>query len=158
AAGLYSAPSTEFVPLAAAQTLSDDEIPLEGVSIHEVGPTQPKTLSSSRGGWVSLQMGTDLIGWRFETAGKATVFRQATASNGSRVVEIPSARLISQAAGAPTIFSAQTVPAPVPPGWSPLGAALGVGEAFTLVLGEPVEDSATAILVRWDEATFTWRM
>src|SRR6185295_15963852 len=135
-----------------------DGVPIEGVTIQEIGPAAPRTFTSARGGWTSLEMAPSVSGWRFTAPGRAAVFRKATGPGAERAVEVQSPRLTQLAASGPTLFAAQSIPAPIPAGWSPLAAALSPGDAFNLELNEAVESGATAALARWDETTLTWRM
>jgi len=147
--GIYSAPQ---VLLAATRTLTEDGLPLEGVVVEEIGPSQPRSFVSGRGGWMSLETSANIRGWRFTSPGRIPVIRLAP-SGSSRVTELASPRMVTSSGGT-TIFSAANIPAPIPSGWSPLAAALVQSGAVDLTLSEQVE---TGVLAQWDEAALAWR-
>ncbi|HEY6227252.1 MAG TPA: Ig-like domain-containing protein, partial [Verrucomicrobiae bacterium] len=156
AIGIYSQPQTPLVNLAALQVLTADGAPLEGVTAEEIGPAQPRSFSGGRGGWFSLEVSPGVRGWRFSASGRAPVVRLAP-SGADRVTELSSPRLAKLSSDGPTAFSAATIPAPIPAGWSPLAAAFLQTGTSILDLNETLENGAVAVLARWDDAAVSWR-
>lgn len=157
APAVYSRPDFAVTPLAVLRTLGADGVPIEGVVAEEIGPATPRRVTAGRGGWLTLAAAPEVRGWRLEMAGRVPVFRLIPETPAGRVTELPSPRLVSLAEPGPTRFSAQTIPAPVPAGWSPLAAALLTEGSTELELEEVLEAGAPALLVRWDEAALAWR-
>lgn len=156
APAIYSAPDATAAALVIAQTLTSDGLPLENVTVAEIGSGEQRILNAGRGGWASLELRAGVRGWRFSAEGKVSVIRLPPIGQAGTVSEIPSARLTDRVAVGATIFGGQTIPAPVPVGWSPLAAAEIPSGTTVLELAE-VAGTGT-VLTRWDEAVLGWRV
>ncbi len=154
---LYSLPAERVTPLAVLRTLAEDGIPLEGVEATEIGPSEPRVRTTGRGGWLTLEARTGVLGWRLDRAGHGSAFRPVPSPAAGAVVELPSPRFVRSEPAGPTRFSAATLPAPMPMGWSPLAAGRFPAGAATLELTGPVADGGVVLLVRWDESALVWR-
>ena len=153
-AEFYGRRAPEVVPLLVTQTLGSDGLPLAGVDVEEVGPASARHLVSGRGGWLTLDARPDTKGWRFSAAGRDPSFRAVPAGLGPGVVAFPSVRL----ARSGEVPDAQSLPGPLPRGWSPLAQAVLPAGTASLVPSGPVPSTEQAVLARWDDAVFSWRV
>ena len=81
------------VPLLVTRTLQADGLPLEVVAVEEIGPASPRQFQSGRGGWLTLEAGPGVNGWRFNADGRAPSFRVVPTGLSQGVTELASVRL-----------------------------------------------------------------
>ncbi|MGV3774770.1 MAG: Ig-like domain-containing protein, partial [Verrucomicrobiales bacterium] len=154
---LYSKAVPQESSLVVVRTLDEDGLPLEGVAVTEIGPVAPQSFTSARNGWLSLEHAPSVRGWRFTFPGKAPVVRLVDPSTSRPIAELPSPRMVPLAAEGATLFTGQTIPAPLPIGWAMLGAAFSPTGSFSMTLNSPLEANRQAVVARWEDALLQWK-
>jgi hypothetical protein len=154
---LYSSPATLPSTLALVRTLTPEGLPLAGVAAVELGPEAPQTITSARGGWLSLVARAGVRGWRFEFPGHEPVVRLASGLRLGAVNELPSVRPVAASSDPTVRFAPAALPVPVPPGWSPAAVVRGGAGAQSLALSPALPTGQLALLAQWDEGELAWR-
>lgn len=143
--------------LALVRVLTGDGLPFEGAMVEELGPESPRTRTVGRGGWLSLESGAAIRGWRFHAPGQEPVFRTASDLKPGAVTEIPTVRLVLAEAGAFMRFPLEALPAPLPRGWSPAVWVRSDAGPRPVELSEIIPVGREALWVQWDGAGRVWR-
>lgn len=151
---LYALPTART--LGVVRVLTADGVPFEEAEVEEIGPVPPLRKRTGRGGWVSLEARAGVVGWRFLASGMEPVVRTVEALARGGVTEVRTVRLVPLLSGA--AFPMQAFPAPLPPGWSPLVQFRGGPGGRMIDLDEVLPVGRGAVLARWDEGTFQWRL
>jgi len=154
---LYSAPALAPPSLALVRTLTADGLPLPGVSAVELGPLVPRTNASAAGGWLTLESGPGVRGWRVEREGQEPVIRLASELTPGMVTELPSIRRVVASLTGSLTFPTEAVPVPLPRGWSPAVVLRALTGSQTVELFAPMPTGQVALLARWDDAELVWR-
>ena len=192
---VFVTPQADWQPsLALVWTLNETGLPLPDVQVEEQGPMGSRKYSSdSAMGVVTLGQDTGEHFWKFSRSGYLPVWRSQTLQSGF-ANWIPHPRLAlrntNSAAAAGSIkigagsggasgstsliatpLTGQTLPAMLPPGWSPLhafwletggkmnsaNALFAVPVSAELRIWDTLAVSETAYLARWDEEQLQWR-
>ena len=136
------------------RTLDRVGLPLEDVTVTEVGPTEPLLRRSGRLGWFSLEAREGVRGWRFSRLGHLEAFRKP----GEALAGIPDAVVLPEVTSLPALLPPHALPAVLPAGWTPLAAGRFATGGFELQTQGGREASAGSLLVRWDSSTLAWRV
>lgn len=151
-AALFSAAGVIPPTLALVRTLTTDALPLDEVVATEIGPAAPRSFTSARGGWLTLEAGEGLRGWSFQRFGSGPVIRSAAELTLGVVTELPSVRLAPTVAGTVSLWPTDALP--LPSGWSPVLLRRGTAGA-SAIPANPLR--RLAVLARWDDAALAWR-
>lgn len=179
--------------LAQTRSLNEYGQPLPGVNVFENGPLGVSNrVTDSVLGLITLGQGNGAHTWQFSRNGHTPVWRRQTLNAGDAAL-VPTPRLTPRAAAVPvplvgaevsngtvrvtfapgavaqstlvhlTPLTAQTLPAVLPPGWSPLQAfwleadhELGAALPATALLWDDLRLGETAVLARWNSGAFQW--
>lgn len=153
AAEVYARRPSSPVPLLVIRTFGGDGLPAGGVVAEEIGPVSPRRFTSGRGGWLTLEGVGPVKGWKFTAPGTRPGFRTVPPGLRAGVTDLGSVRL-APANGVP---DPQSLPAPLPRGWSPVAQAeLPAGPAV-LAPAAPVSSAEPAVLAAWDPVALAWR-
>ncbi len=159
--------------LAFTRTLDAAGMPLPGVAVSEFGPSQTRTLKTDpRFGIVTLALESGLNTWRFEAPDFYPVWRRANVPS-TGVLVVPNPRLtsrtstndggvrVSSGSAVITPLTAQTLPFPLPLGWSPLQAFwIETSSAVTVTARpwDPIAANDIAAWVQLDTNQLQWRV
>ncbi len=137
----------------AVRTLDDAGLPMAGVDAVAVGGTGH--YQSDRGGWLSLRGEAELTGWRFSRDGFESAFRPVP-DFAAPATDLGSVRLNRTPDLGTALVDDQSLPGPMPGGWSiERVAAFPVGSA-SFALSPVLAADESAALVRWDADVSSW--
>jgi hypothetical protein len=153
-AALFS--GTELIPpsLALVRTIDflKNGLPEEGVVATEIGPAIPRSFTSARGGWLTLEASAGVRAWSFRHFESGLAVRTVSELLPGKVMELPSVRPIPREFGTVMILPRDTLP--LPAGWSPVHLRGGTAGADAIP-ASPV--GQLTVLARWDESALAWR-
>ena len=144
--------------LAVVRTLDAAGLPVEGVTVREVGPGAARSKVSGRGGWVTVEGRPEVVGWEFSRPGSLPAFRSVAALVPRQVVELPSVRMIPADPTGTTVLPVEALPVLLPAGWSPMAAAVSGAGTLALTATAPLPVGREAAWVRWESAGRVWRL